>query len=168
MKLKQYEVVTQPEYLKSPLQDILRKYRTIKQWAYILHDKDKDASSHYHIYINFGQQTVDSKDVAGWFGIPEQFVNKVEGRKTDMLMYLTHSNDSQQHKHQYDFSEVVANFDFKSEIEQAKIIGDFENTVTRNNSTIYTRLPFPNSRNVSTVCKNYGNFNVNGLALIPT
>lgn len=126
MKLKQYEVVTQPEYLKSPLQDILRKYRTIKQFAFILHDKDKDASPHYHIYINFGQQTVDSKDVAGWFGIPEQFVNKVEGRKTDMLMYLTHSNDSQQHKHQYDFSEVVANFDFKSEIEQAKIIGDFE------------------------------------------
>ena len=126
MKLKQYEVVTQPEYLKNPLQDILRKYRTIKQWAYILHDKDKDASPHYHIYINFGQQTVDRKDVAAWFGIPDQFVNKVEGRKTDMLMYLTHSNESQQHKHQYEFSEVVANFDFKSEIEQAKIIGDFE------------------------------------------
>ena len=47
MKLKQYEIVTQPEYLKSPLQDILRKYRTIKQWAYILHDKDDDATPHF-------------------------------------------------------------------------------------------------------------------------
>lgn len=126
MKLKQYEIVTQPEYLQKPLQDILRSHRTIKQWAYILHDKDKDASPHFHIYVNFGKTGVDSKDVATWFGISENFINKVEGRKTDMLMYLTHSNDGQQHKYQYDFSEVVANFDFKSEIEQAKIIGDFE------------------------------------------
>ena len=126
MKLKQYEIVTQPEYLTSPLQDILRNHRTIKQWAYILHDKDKDATPHYHIYVNFGSTGVDSKDVAAWFGISENFINKVEGRKTDMLMYLTHSNESQRHKHPYDFSEVTANFDFKSEIEQSKIIGDFE------------------------------------------
>lgn len=43
-----------------------------------------------------------------------------------MLLYLTHGQESQQHKHQYDFSEVRANFDFKSEIEQSKIIGDFK------------------------------------------
>ena len=126
MKLKQYEIVTQPEYLKSPLQDILRKYRTIKQWAYILHDKDDDATPHFHIYVNFGSTGVDSKDVAAWFGISENFINKIEGRKVDMLLYLTHGQESQQHKHQYDFSEVRANFDFKSEIEQSKIIGDFK------------------------------------------
>ena len=125
MKLKQYEVESRVEFFKEPIQDTLRRYRTIKKWAYILHDKDKDASPHYHIYLNFGKSGVDSKLVADWFGLQESQVNRIEGRATDMLQYLTHSNDSQKHKYQYSPSEVVANFDFEGEIEKSKIIGDF-------------------------------------------
>lgn len=126
MKLKQYEVVSNVEFFKEPIQDILRRYRTIKKWAYILHDKDSDASPHYHIYVNFGTSGVDSKLVAEWFGLQESQVNRVIGRTTDMLQYLTHSNESQKNKHQYAPSEVVANFDFESEIEKSKILGDFK------------------------------------------
>ena len=126
MKLKQYEVESRVEFFKEPIQDTLRRYRTIKKWAYILHDKDKDASPHYHIYVNFGTSGVDSKLVAEWFGLQESQINRIQGRSTDMLMYLTHSNDSQKHKHQYSPSEVVANFDFESEIEKSKIIGNFK------------------------------------------
>ncbi len=126
MKLKQYEVVTQPEFLKEPLQDILKRYKTIKKWAYILHDKDKDATPHYDIYLNFGETGVDSKEVAKWFGLQESQIEKVKGRAQDMLLYLIHGNDSQRHKYQYSPDEVIANFDFKSELAKAKILGNFD------------------------------------------
>ena len=126
MKLKQYEVSSRVEYFKEPIQDVLRRYITIKKWAYILHDKDPDTSPHYHIYLNFGNSGVDSKLVAEWFGLQESQVSRVLGRTTDMLQYLTHSNDTQKNKHQYSPSEVVANFDFETEIEKSKILGDFK------------------------------------------
>ncbi len=126
MKLKQYEVVTQPQFLKEPLQDILKRYKTIKKWAYILHDKDKDATPHYDIYINFGDTGVESSEVAKWFGLQESQIEKVKGRAQDMLLYLIHGNDSQRHKYQYSPDEVVANFDFKSELAKAQILGNFD------------------------------------------
>ena len=126
MKLRQYEVTSRVEFFKEPIQDILKRYRSIKKWAYILHDKDRDTSPHYHIYLNFGNTGCESKLVAEWFGLQESQVNKIIGRATDLLQYLTHSNDSQKHKHQYSPSEVVANFDFEGEIERSKILGDFK------------------------------------------
>ena len=124
--LRQMEIVTDVDKLNVDLQATLMKYRTIKQWAYIVHDKD-DTRAHYHIYLNFGTSSVDTALVASWFQIPENFINKVKGRKTDMLLYLTHGNDSQKNKHQYDTKEVIANFDFETEITNASIIGDFKN-----------------------------------------
>lgn len=125
MILRQMEIVTDADKLHVDIQETCMKYKTIKQWAYILHDKD-DTRPHYHIYLNFGNSSCDSKMVASWFDIPENFIEKVKGRKTDVLLYLTHGNDSQKNKHQYSPSEVHANFDFEVEIESAKILGDFE------------------------------------------
>ncbi len=124
--LRQMEIVTDIDKLNVDLQATLMKYRTIKQWAYIVHDKD-DTRAHYHIYLNFGTSSVDTALVATWFQIPENFINKVKDRKTDMLLYLTHGNDSQKNKYQYSPKEVVANFDFETEITNASIIGDFKN-----------------------------------------
>ena len=126
MKLKQYEVESRVEFFKEPIGDTLRRYRTIKKYAYILHDKDPDTAPHYHIYLNFGNSGVDSKIVAQWFGLQESQVNKIQGRSTDMLQYLTHSNESQKNKYQYSPSEVIANFDFEEEIKRSKILGNFK------------------------------------------
>ncbi len=126
MNLRQMEIVTDQDKLTVDIQETCMKYKTIKQWAYILHDKD-DTRPHYHIYLNFDKSSADTKMVAGWFGVPENFIEKVKGRKTDMLLYLTHGNESQKNKHQYSPTEVVANFDFETEIEEGKIIGDFKN-----------------------------------------
>lgn len=125
MKLKQYEVTSRVEFFSEPIGDIVRRYRTIKKYAYILHDKD-DTAPHYHIYLNFGSSGVDSKIVAQWFGLQESQVNRIQGRATDMLQYLTHSNDSQKNKYQYSPSEVIANFDFEEEIKRSKILGNFK------------------------------------------
>lgn len=126
MKLKQYEVESRVEFFSEPIGDILRRYRTIKKYAYILHDKDPDTHPHYHIYLNFGKSGVDSKIVAQWFGLQESQVNRIQGRATDMLQYLTHSNESQKNKYQYSPSEVIANFDFEEEIKKSKILGNFK------------------------------------------
>ena len=126
MKLKQYEVTSRVEFFQEPIGDILRRYRTIKKYAYILHDKDPDTAPHYHIYLNFGNSGVDSRIVAQWFGLQESQVNKIQGRSTDMLQYLTHSNESQKNKYQYSPSEVIANFDFEEEIKRSKILGNFK------------------------------------------
>lgn len=125
MQLRQMEIVTDKDKLSVDIQETCMKYKTIKQWAYILHNKD-DTRPHYHIYLNFGTSSCDTKMVAGWFGLAENFISKVKGRKTDMLLYLTHGNNSQKNKYQYSPSEIVSNFDFKTEIENEKIIGDFE------------------------------------------
>ena len=137
MKLRHMEIVTDKDKLSVDIQQTVMKYKTIKQWAYILHDQD-DTRPHYHIYLNFHPSSADTKDVAKWFQLGytddkgvehsgEQFIEKVKGRKTDVLLYLIHGNDSQKFKHQYSPDEVVSNFDFESEIATAKIIGDFEN-----------------------------------------
>lgn len=125
MQLRQMEIVTDADKLKVDIQETCMKYKTIKEWAYILHDKD-DTRPHYHIYLNFGTSSCDTSMVANWFQVAENFVSKVKGRKTDMLLYLTHGNDSQKNKHQYSPEEVHANFDFETEIENSKIIGDFK------------------------------------------
>lgn len=125
MKCKHYEIVQRQELLNIDIQEVLKKYTSIKQWAYILHDKD-DTAPHYHIYVNFGNSGIDSSLVASWFGVEEQYVSRIKGRKTDMLSYLTHSNDSQKHKHQYSIDEVVSNFDFETDIKNSKILGNFK------------------------------------------
>jgi hypothetical protein len=125
MYLKQCEVESRIEFFKCDIQETIKSHSTIKKWAYILHDKD-DTAPHFHVYLNFGTSGVDTKQVAEWFGLPETQVNKIKGRATDMLLYLTHGNDSQKNKHQYSPTEVIANFDFETAIENAKIIGDFE------------------------------------------
>lgn len=126
MHLKQCEIVCDVDKLKVDIQETCMKYKTIKEWAYINHDKD-DTRPHYHIYLNFGVSSVDTSIVASWFQVADNFVSRVKGRKADMLMYLTHGNDTQKNKHQYSVDEVHANFDFETEIENSKIIGDFKN-----------------------------------------
>lgn len=126
MYLKQCMVTSNVEYFKGDVQEIIKSHKTIKQWAYILHDKD-DTAKHYHIYLNFGTSGVDTKQVGEWFGLQESQVEKIKGRKTNALEYLTHSDNKQKYKHQYSISEVVANFDFETEINNAKILGDFTN-----------------------------------------
>ena len=124
MNLRQMEIVTDVDKLKVDLQATFMQYTTIKKWAYIVHNAD-DTRPHYHIALHFGGASVDTAQVAKWFNLGftdengiehsgENFINKIKGRWTDVLLYLTHANDTQKYKHQYDPSEVIANFDFET------------------------------------------------------
>lgn len=126
MFLKHCMVTSRVEFFQCDIQEVLKSKKTIKQWAYILHDKD-DTAPHYHIYLNFGSSGVDTAQIGGWFGLQESQVERIKGRKWNALEYLTHTDDKQKYKHQYSSSEVIANFDFETEITNAKILGDFKN-----------------------------------------
>lgn len=130
---KECEVMNYLPYFKEPPINTIKRYKTIKKYAIICHDKDyketKDGKlvledPHYHIYLNFGRATIPFDMVASWFGIEPQYVNKVQ-KTGSMLDYLTHANESQQFKHRYSPEEVTANFDFVKEAEIERTFGDF-------------------------------------------
>ena len=62
---KECEVMNYLPYFKEPPIDVIKRYKTIKRYALICHDKDYNEkgileSPHYHIYLDFGRATVSS------------------------------------------------------------------------------------------------------------
>ena len=99
------------------IKKILDEHSIIKQYVYILHDKDTNSDgtvkkAHYYIYINFGRSSATCSDVARWFGIRETLVENVKSNKRKAVRYAIHLD--QPDKHQYSREEVVANFDLES------------------------------------------------------
>ena len=108
-------------------------HKTIKQWAYVCHDKDnysaKDEEDdpnhkegepkppHWHIVLNCSQQ-VEIQTIAKWFGIADNFVDVPKGNGAgkflDCVEYLTHENAKQRAlgKHRYHDSEINASEGF--------------------------------------------------------
>lgn len=132
------------EHLKiETILSVLNNYKSIKKWAYILHDKDMDLETgepkkpHWHIVLSFKEST-SVRAVAGWFGIEMQYIQVPKGGKfafIQCVQYLTHESEKEQKKgkHLYDKSEVKANFDFENEIieyETNKLLKDKNNKDT--------------------------------------
>lgn len=119
MKVKLFEIVTDKDKISlSTVTDVLNNKGAIKDWAFILHDKD-DTREHYHIAVRL-KDSYDTKYIAEWFGIAENFVSKVKGRWSDMLKYLIHENAPE--KYQYPQEEVFSNFDWT--VEKDKVSGE--------------------------------------------
>ena len=96
------------------IDEILNSKRCIDKYARIIHDRDVDIETgrkvdeHIHIVLHFDSpQHVDN--IAKWFNVSPNFVNRIKGRFVDCVKYLTHANAPQ--KYQYDIEDVVANFD---------------------------------------------------------
>lgn len=118
MKLRSFEIVQQLEYFNIHIMaDVLNNKPSIKDFAYIIHDKDKNFNGeivkpHIHLCVRL-KDSYDSKYIANWFQVQENYVGKIKGRWKDMLEYLTHKNAPE--KHQYSDDEVVSNFDWVKE-----------------------------------------------------
>lgn len=111
MKVKLCEIVQQLSHFDIlKLETVFGSRKAIKDYAFIIHDRDNGVEPHIHIAIRLND-SYDTKYIAEWFGVPEQYVNKVKGRWSDMLKYLTHANA--QDKYQYSDDDVVSNFDWK-------------------------------------------------------
>ena len=129
MSMRRCEIVQQADRLtEEQIIEGLKNRRSIKWYAYVLHDRDtytkEDEASnpdhkqgepkppHWHIVIVFYEnQQQHMKYVARWFDVPQNYVQKIKSRYVeDAFAYLIHRNAPS--KHQYDPSGVKANFDF--------------------------------------------------------
>lgn len=140
MKLKICEICQGTKFLtEDKIKEAVCK-KAIRKYAYTLHDKDTYTEDdekknpehkagtlkepHWHICLQF-RDSQNTKYVAKWFDIEEQYVNKsASGHYEDMLLYLIHKNSCE--KFQYSVDEVHANFDYAKFIE--------------NNGTLKTRI----------------------------
>ena len=163
MSMRRCEIVQQLRYLaEEQIIDAVSGKRSIKYFAYILHDKDvyteEDEKAnpehkagtlkepHWHILLVFfdGQQQ-QIKYIARWFEQPPNTVEKVKSpRVEDAFAYLIHQNSPS--KHQYDANEVTANFDYETFIAQNAMFLDRKDElvaqitigkITRSNMTAY-------------------------------
>lgn len=120
------------------IKETVEKYKSIKKWAYIKHDKDvwteKDVASgkskgakagepknaHFHIVLNTENNNMDVDVISKWFGIASNFIDLPKGRGAflDCIEYLTHEDIKQQNlgKHLYPDEEIHSNFDFRAEL----------------------------------------------------
>lgn len=109
-------MIKRRNYTFALTQDNERIQRIVKQYpkyAYICHDKD-DAEVHYHYYVEFLNPRSISA-LAKELNIPENMIEQVYSKK-GILTYLTHDNAND--KHHYDKSEIISNFDLKTEVEE--------------------------------------------------
>ena len=105
----------------SKIGETLKARTSIKEYAMILHDKDSDENGahvkdHFHLYLHFGNTNWKYEDVAKWFGVKVNHVERVKSNKAFVLRYYTH--EGQPEKHQYPVEAIVANFDVKAYLDK--------------------------------------------------
>jgi len=110
---KQYNDLSEEERKQSTVEDY------IKNNQYIFAGKLKPP--HYHIVLEC-PNTQELEVIATWFGVPMQYIELPKGRDAflDCVQYLTHESEKEQKagKTLYDDSEVEANFDFRTELNE--------------------------------------------------
>lgn len=128
--MKYAEYMQQMDYLPFPFDDLenrLNSRKSIKQWAYCVHDKDvhddgTPKAIHFHVMMAFASDQTP-QNIAKWF---DDRPSQIEKGKTptntydNMLRYLTHEIPSADGKYLYPDDEVVANFDFHEHMENVR------------------------------------------------
>ena len=120
IKRKACEVILYPEdgWTVDKIISVIKKKDSIKIYAIMLHDKDIDQDGspkkpHFHVYLSFGNTSIEFNYVATWFNTSEGNIEKIQSKgrnsRYDYLLYLTHKK--QPEKYQYDIEGISANFD---------------------------------------------------------
>lgn len=101
--------------------ELIEKKLHPKRYAVILHDKDTDdkgqpAEEHIHMMLSF-ENARSINSVAKILGDKPQYIEAWKGDARNGYAYLIHATDKARMKHQYNVSEVKANFDYASMIQ---------------------------------------------------
>lgn len=105
------------------LTHIEKELKLIK-YAGILHDKDRNEDNslkqpHIHVMLKFeNSRSIDN--IAKILGDKPQYIQQWKGDSTNGYSYLIHAATTAQEQHQYDPSEVIANFDYQNLMKQTK------------------------------------------------
>lgn len=126
------------------MEKVLSERTCIDQYCYIVHDKDTYTeaeekrnpahkagqlkASHIHLAMKFNQpQHMDC--IAKWFGVPENFVQKIHGKWEDACLYQIHANAPD--KYQYSPEAVTCNFDFQKLLDSEDKKGELDRVIDR-------------------------------------
>lgn len=142
-------------YDKSLIQDVIDKHiECIKKYCYVYHDKDIEKDSHYHIFLQF-TQTRYFDDIAKWFDIGVNNIEKLKSRYNNACLYCIHKH--QPDKYPYTIDEVVSNFDYasliKNDIVKEQLI-DFDANPITYYKNIY-KYDARKLRDITTLYNNY-------------
>lgn len=126
----------QLEYLNCPQEQLIERVKKLPhltQFALILHDKDCKADNtpvapHIHLVLCFDQRiridqiAKELNQKSQYFETMTKRGNDIETSRNNAFAYLVHqtSQAKQQGKYQYNPSEVTANFDYKTLINNLK------------------------------------------------
>lgn len=125
-RAKNMQYVQQLDHLPAKtvdhLRDVIEKKLVPKEYALILHDRDIDDKGnpekpHVHVMLCFDNARYVAS-VAKTLGDKPQYVEVWSGDRNNGFSYLIHATKEAQSKHQYDVSEVTANFDFEERLNQ--------------------------------------------------
>lgn len=144
---KQVEVKLYPDdgWTTSKIEEALKVRTSVKEYAMMLHDQDVDENGapvkdHFHLYLHFGNTNWKHEDVAKWFGVKVNHVERVKSNKALVLRYYTH--EGQPEKHQYPVDDIVANFDVKEFLRQQKQSATLDDLLRRCANGEITRLNY--------------------------
>lgn len=118
MKVRMAEMIVYDENTsKDDLIEKLKEYKSIKQYAGILHDKD-DKKAHYHVMLKFNNsfETDNLVTMFKQFNVTKSNIAKIKGKYDDGVKYLIHQNAPS--KYQYDKSEIFSNYDIDKDLQQ--------------------------------------------------
>lgn len=124
------------------MEKTLKQYKTIKEWAWIVHDQDvwteqdelnglnngrdwvkagEKKPAHVHLVLTTGKHAIDVEMISRWLGIPSNFIDlpKGAGAFLDCIEYLTHESAKEQEngKHLYENELVHSNFDWRKQLD---------------------------------------------------
>ena len=137
LRSRVFEVVSS-QITEELIEDALESHKIVKKYAWICHDKDQYTQAdekknpeykagtlktiHYHVVLQLSTAAF-LKDVAKWFGVPENLVEIPKGNDKykflDKVEYLPHSSEKEQAKGKYRYPDeaVHANFDWRAELD---------------------------------------------------
>lgn len=118
---KMCEVSTRLEYASKEVIEKGVDHSRIRDYAYILHDKDTNEdgeliSPHWHVYMRF-KNSVPTENICSWFGITPNCIEHIHGGWNNAMAYAIHANAP--NKYQYLREEVHTNFDFDAAVAAA-------------------------------------------------
>ncbi|MBP1890125.1 signal recognition particle GTPase [Clostridium moniliforme] len=138
LSLRRCEVVSQitETFNIENIKKVLNEKDCIKEYAYIIHDKDKNENGelkkpHIHLIMRFkNNQPQNIKYISKWFNLNPNFVSKIKSKKfEDAIKYLVHLNAPE--KFQYLINEVTANFNVKRVIDNEKEQNELDGILDR-------------------------------------
>lgn len=136
LRSRVFEVVSS-QITEEQINNAIDSHKIVKKYAWIWHDKDVYTAEderknpahkagtikerHAHVVLQMSTAAY-VKDVARWFGVPENLVEVPKGGKNkflDKVRYLTHESDKEQKagKYRYPDEDVHANFDWRAELD---------------------------------------------------